>query len=358
MTRLRAVLGVLALVALSMVLAACGETQDDQESAGQAASGGQQEQQADPNAEIQQGLSLVSMPKQLGNPYEEIEHSGVAEAAEELGAEHRIVGPTDASASSQVPLINSTIQQSPDALIIAGNDPAAVAPALRRAAQRDIAVVSMDSDVATNARRIFINQASTEQIGQAQIEMVSEQIGGSGQIAILSATANAPNQNAWIRVMRDELEKPEYADIELVTVAYGDDDDQKSFQETQGLLRAYPELDGIIAPTTVGIAAAARYLSDSARKGEVAVTGLGTPNQMRQFVKDGTVEEFALWNPKDVGYLAGWAAASLVSGRITGAEGETFEAGRLGERTIGTEGEVILGPPTRFNRENIDDFDF
>jgi rhamnose transport system substrate-binding protein len=218
--------------------------------------------------------------------------------------------------------------------------------------------VAMDSDVAPDARTLFINQTSTQLIGEGQVKLISEQIGGKGEIAILSATANAPNQNAWIKVMKEELKKPEYKDVKLVKVAYGDDDDQKSFQETQGLIQAYPNLKGIISPTTVGVSAAARYLSSSPKKGEIKLTGLGTPNQMRKFVKDGTVTEFQLWVPKDVGYLAGQAAAALVSGRITGKEGETFEAGRLGEYTIGANGEIVLGPPTGFNKDNIDDFDF
>src|SRR5918999_733698 len=349
MSKPRALWLVVALLALFAV--AFGETQEDQEQAASEPSG--EEQKANPEGEIKQGLRIVSMPKQLGNPYEEIEHGGVAKAAEEIGATHEIVGPTDAGASSQVPLIQSTMQQDPDAFVIAGNDPNAVAPALRQMADRGIAVGSMDSDVAADARAFFVNQATTDEIGKAQIEMVAEQTGGEGQIAILSATANAPNQNSWIEVMEAELEKPEYADLELVEIAYGDDDDQKSFQETQGLMQAYPSLDAIIAPTTVGIAAAARYICDSRYRDQVKVTGLGTPNQMRKFVKDDCVEEFALWSPEDVGYLAGYASAALASGIITGAEGETFEAGELGEYTIGPEGEIVLGPPTRFNAENI-----
>jgi rhamnose transport system substrate-binding protein len=353
----RALLLVLAVLCLGLALGACGETQDDEPS-DESSAAQSSEGEANPEGEIKEGLSIVSMPKQLGNPYEEIEHGGVAKAAEEIGAEHRIVGPTDAGASSQVPLIQSTMQQEPDAFVIAGNDPNAVAPALKQMSDRGIAVGSMDSDVAADARAFFVNQASTEEIGVAQIEMASEQIGGKGQIAILSATANAPNQNAWIEVMEAELKKPEYSDIELVEVAYGDDDDQKSFQETQGLLQAYPDLDAIIAPTTVGIAAAGRYICGSRYEDQVKVTGLGTPNQMRKFVNSGCVEEFALWSPEDVGYLAGYAAASLASGIITGAEGETFEAGELGEYEIGADGEIVLGPPTRFNKENIGEFDF
>jgi rhamnose transport system substrate-binding protein len=223
---------------------------------------------------------------------------------------------------------------------------------------RKIAVVTYDSDAAKECRDVFINQASSEEIGRSEVKVISDLIGGKGKIAILSATANATNQNTWIGFMKDELKKPEYAGIKLVKVAYGDDDDQKSFQQTQGLLQAYPDLKGIIAPTTVGIAAAARYVSGSKYKGTVEVSGLGTPNQMRKFVKDGTVKKFELWNPGDLGYLASYAAAALASGQITGAQGETFKAGRLGQRTIGKDGEVILGPPTVFDKNNIDNFHF
>ena len=353
---LRALLAALALVA-ALVLAACGETQDDQESSGSSSSS-ESSGAADPNAEIPKGLKTVSIPKQLGNPYEEFEHSGIDEALQELGGSNRISGPTEASASSQISIINAAVQQKPDAIIIAGNDPGAVAPALKQAAQRDITVVGMDSDVAPDARKVFVNQVTTQLVGENQVESIGKQIDYKGEIAILSATANATNQNAWIKVMEETLKKPKYKDMKLVKTAYGDDDDQKSFQETQGLIQAYPNLKGIISPTTVGVAAAARYLSTSPQKGKVKLTGLGFPNQMRKFVKDGTVDEFQLWVPKDVGYLAGQAAAALVAGRITGKEGEKFTAGRLGEYTIGANGEIVLGPLTTFNAENIDDFDF
>jgi rhamnose transport system substrate-binding protein len=354
----RALTLVLALIAAALLVGACGSTRDESESEGGGRTSSADTQAANPNAPIKEGIKTVSIPKQLGNPYEEFEHSGIAEALEELGGSNRISGPTDASASSQVPIINATVQQKPDAIIIAGNDPNAVAPALKQAQRRGITVVGMDSDVAADARSVFVNQVTTELVGRNQVESIAKQIGNKGEIAILSATANATNQNAWIAAMREELKKPKYKGIKLVKVAYGDDDDQKSFQETQGLIQAYPNLKGIISPTTVGVAAAARYLSTSPQKGKVKLTGLGFPNQMRKFVKDGTVQEFQLWVPKDVGYLAGHAAAALVSGRITGKQGEKFEAGRLGEYTIGKNGEIVLGPLTTFNKDNIDDFDF
>ena len=357
----RRLLASVLVAALALVAAACGSTKNSSSSSSSGSSSpaaSTADAGANPNAAIPKGLKMVSIPKQLGNPYEEFEHSGVVEALKAMGGTDRIQGSTDAGASSQVPLINSIVQQKPAAIIIAGNDPNAVAPALKQAAARGVKVVAMDSDVAPDARSVFVNQVTTKLVGQNQVESIAKQIGNKGQIAILSATANATNQNAWIKVMKDTLKQPKYKNIKLVKVAYGDDDDQKSFQQTQGLLSAYPNLKGIISPTTVGVAAAARYLSTSPKKGKVKLTGLGFPNQMRKFVQNGTVDEFQLWVPKDVGYLAGYAAAALTSGQITGKEGETFKAGRLGERTIGKDGEIILGPPTGFNKQNIDKFNF
>jgi len=356
----RRLLASVLVAALAVFAAACGETKNSSSSGSSSQSSSTAISSGAANAEapIPKGLKTVSIPKQLGNPYEEFEHSGVTEALKELGGSNRIQGSTDAGASSQVPLINSIVQQKPSAIIIAGNDPNAVAPALKQAAQRGIKVVAMDSDVAPDARSVFVNQVTTKLVGQNQVESIAKQIGNKGQIAILSATANATNQNAWIKVMKDTLKQPKYKDIKLVKVAYGDDDDQKSFQQMQGLIQAYPNLKGVISPTTVGVAAAARYLSTSPEKGKVKLTGLGFPNQMRKFVDNGTVDEFQLWVPKDVGYLAGQAAAALVAGRITGKPGETFTAGRLGKYTIGPNSEIVLGPLTTFNKENIGKFDF
>jgi rhamnose transport system substrate-binding protein len=354
--RSRPIAATAAVCALVVAVAGCsGTTKEsakdgtDQNSAGA---------KADPDAPIKKGLKIAFLPKQINNPYFTIlDDSGIA-AAEELGATAKEVGSSDAKASSQVSYINTLVQQRQDAILIAANDPNAVCGPLKTARQQKIKIVTYDSDTGKDCRDLFINQASSEQIGRSQVQNIAEQLGHKGEIAVLSATQNATNQNTWIGFMTDELKKPEYKNMKLVTVAYGDDNDQKSFQETQGLLKAYPNLKGIISPTSVGIAAAARYISGSSYKGKVVLNGLGTPNQMRAYVKDGTVEQFALWDPKKLGRLGAHAAAALASGRITGAQGEKFTAGDLGEYTIGKDGEVILGPPTVFDRNNIDDFDF
>jgi len=311
--------------------------------------------------EIRPGLKIAFLPKQVNNPYfDTSDNQGGKVAVEEFGGEFLQSGPTEAGASAQVSYINTLSQQQFDAIVVSANDKDAICGALNEARQAGAKVITYDSDTNPECRDLFINQATAEGIAASQLQLISDAIGPEGgEIAILSATANATNQNAWIEMMQAELESnPDYANLELVDVVYGDDDDQKSFTEAQGLLARHPNLKGIISPTTVGVAAAARYLSGSEYKGQVQLTGLGTPNQMRAYIEDGTVKSFALWNPADLGYLAAYAAASLASGLITGSEGETFDAGRLGEYTIGDNATVLLGDPFVFDAGNIDEFDF
>jgi rhamnose transport system substrate-binding protein len=346
-------LGLIAAAALA--LASCGSTK---ESTSNDQSASKPKSTATAAAKDASSLTIAFLPKQLNNPYFTISDNGGKTAVEGLGAKFQRVGPSEATASSQVSYINTLTTQKVSAIVISANDANAVAPALEKAANAGIKVISYDSDTAPQARQIFINQANSEDLGRSEVQLLAKQINNEGQIAILSATANATNQNTWIKFMKDELKKPEYSKMKLVKVAYGDDKDQKSFQETQGLLQAYPDLKGIISPTTVGIAAAARYLQSSKYKGKVQLTGLGTPNQLRKFVKDGTIQAFELWDPGKLGQLAGFAAVALSSGEISGAEGDKFKAGDMGEKTVGANGEVLLGPPTVFDKNNIDDFDF
>jgi rhamnose transport system substrate-binding protein len=333
------------ILALALGVAACGDDDDGGGGGGGSQASGSSEA---PN--------IAFLPKAVNNPYFDVAAKGAETAANDLGGKFKQVGPSEASAPAQVPFINTLMQQQVDAIAVSANDPNALVPSLKRAMQTGVKVVTYDSDVAPEGRTLFINQATADKIAQIQVKLISDQIGGKGDIAILSAASTATNQNAWIATMKEELKKPEYSGLKLVKVAYGNDDDQKSFQETNGLLQAYPNLKGIISPTTVGIAAAARALDS--KNSDVKLTGLGTPNQMREFVKNGTVESFALWDPGKLGELAYYAAAALVSGEIKGEPGEKFKAGELGEYTVGENGEVVLGPPTVFDKKNIDDFDF
>jgi rhamnose transport system substrate-binding protein len=222
-------------------------------------------------------------------------------------------------------------------------------------------VVSADSDV-TCPNHLFINQAVTATIGESEVDLLAKEIGSSGQIAILSAAATATNQNSWIVYMKKELKK--YPKMKLVTTVYGNDDPATSLTVLQGLLSAYPNLRGIISPTTVGISTAAQYLdTHKSLLKHLTLTGLGLPSQMKKYVLDGTVKEFELWNPINLGRLAGYAVANLASGAIKIKAGQSFTAPGLGKYTIlkaadGTGPSIVLGPPFVFNKSNVAKFKF
>ncbi|MGW0289142.1 rhamnose ABC transporter substrate-binding protein [Streptomyces tuirus] len=342
---------------LALALTACGGTtkKDVANEGGSAATAGK----ADPNAATKKGLTVGFLPKQVNNPYFTSADKGGEKALKELGSSYKEVGPSSATdTAGQVSYVNTLTQQQVDAMAVSAQDPGALCTALKQAMKNGIKVVTYDSDTTADCRNAFVSQASAEDLGRTEVQLLAKQIDYKGEIAILSAAQTATNQNTWIDFMKDELKKPEYKNMKLVKTAYGNDDAQQSFQQTQGLLQEYPNLKGIISPTTVGIKAAAQYLSGSKYKGKVKLTGLGTPNDMRKYVKNGTVEAFELWDPAKLGELAARTAVALSSGQITGKEGETFKAGSMGDYTIGKDGVISLGKPTVFDAKNIDQFNF
>lgn len=294
--------------------------------------------------------------KDVQNPYMQKVYDGFEKACKEIGAEPLYKGPEAATPEKQIEIINQLVAQNVAGIAIAANDPDALQPALTEAMDAGIKVISLDSAVNKDSRQTHIQQADPEKIGRGLIQAAYEMVDGNGGIAVLSATAQATNQNLWIEWMKKELEEnPEkYANTPLVKVAYGDDDPTKSTSETQALLTD-SSIKVIIAPTTVGMLAAGKVLQD--KQSDVKLTGLGLPSEMAPFIEDGTCPWMYLWNPVDIGYLSGYTMDALVKGTITGDVGGSFNAGDLGEKKIteaadgGTE--VMLGDPFKFDTENI-----
>ena len=294
--------------------------------------------------------------KDVNNPYMQKVYEGFETACKAIGVTPLYKGPEAATAEKQIEIINQLVNQNVALIAIAANDADALQPALEVAMNKGIKVISLDSAVNKDSRMVHIQQADPEKIGRVLIQAASKMVDGEGGIAVLSATAQATNQNLWIEWMKTELEEnaAQYEKTPLITVVYGDDDPTKSTSETNALLQN-PDVDIIIAPTTVGMLAAGKVLQDTGS--EVLLTGLGLPSEMAPFIEDGTCPWMYLWNPIDIGYLAAYTGKALVDGTITGTEGDTFSAGDMGEKSVtaaadgGTE--VMLGDPFEFNAENI-----
>ena len=296
------------------------------------------------------------------NAEETADEDAFKETAEAEGATVDVVYPEAATADAQIKVLDNLISQQPDAICISANDVNALQAKLEEAMDAGIKVSSFDSAPNKDSRQVFVNQAGTQAVGQALMDAVLDISGGEGQFAILSATSQSANQNAWIDAMKSIMEGDEkYSKLELVEVAYGDDEPQKSTDQTAALLQNYPDLKVICAPTTVGIAAAAKYLQDN--ESACKLTGLGLPSEMQEYTGDDDAHScpyFYLWDMEGLGKLSAYATMALVKGDITGAEDETFTAGDMGEFTItkadddGTE--IVLGEPLQFTPENVADY--
>lgn len=302
------------------------------------------------------GKTFAMVGKDVSNPYMQKMYEGFQNACKEMDVKAVYRGPDLATPEKQIELINQLTAQNVALIAIAANDSEALQPALKNAMDKGVKVVSVDSAVNPESRMIHIQQADPEKIGRGLVQAAYEMVGGEGGMAVLSATAQATNQNLWISWMKKEIEEnPEkYAKTPLVKVAYGDDDPTKSTSETNALL-TNPEVKVIIAPTTVGMLAAGKVLQD--KGSDVKLTGLGLPSEMAQYIESGVCPWMYLWNPVDIGYLTAYTGRALVTGETKGNEGEKFGAGELGEKEVteaadgGTE--VMLGEPFKFDSKNI-----
>ncbi|WP_131113549.1 rhamnose ABC transporter substrate-binding protein [Lichenihabitans psoromatis] len=300
-------------------------------------------------------VKIALVVKSLGNGFFDAAHKGAEEAAKELGGVQIVyTGPTTTTAEGQIEVINSLISQKVDAIAVSANDKDAVVPVLKRAMQRGIKVISWDSAVAPEGRMLHLNPSSNALIGNMCLKLAADALpGGKGDVAILSATVTSTNQNTWIEEMKKAL--PKYPGLNLVTTVYGDDLSDKSYRETQGLLQKFPNVKVIIAPTSVGIVAAAQAVKDAGKIGQVYVTGLGLPSEMAGAVHAGATKSFAIWNPIDLGYSATELAYDLVKG-AKAEPGAELPMGRMGKLKLDAGNEGAMADPFVYDKTNVDEF--
>lgn len=306
-------------------------------------------------AQAQDNVRIALVVKALGIGFFEAAAEGAEEAAAELGnVEIIYTGPTDTTAEGQIEVINALIAQQVDAIAVSANDTDALVPALKKAMQRGITVISWDSGVAPEGRELHLNPSSNALIGNMIIKLAADHLPDGGEVALLSATTTSTNQNIWIEEMNKVMGN--YPGIEVVSTVYGDDLADKSYREAQGLMQTHPDLDAIIAPTSVGIVAAAKAVEDAGKVGQVNVTGLGLPSEMAGAIAAGSSKSFAIWNPIDLGYSATMLAYNLATDAAEAAPGAEIPMGRMGALTLDDNNEGAMADPFVYDASNIDQF--
>jgi rhamnose transport system substrate-binding protein len=301
-------------------------------------------------------MKIALVVKSLGNGFFDAANKGAQEAAKEIGGVEVIyTGPTSATAEGQIEIINSLIAQQVKAIAISANDPDALVPALKKAMDRGITVISWDSGVAAGGRQMHLNPSDTDLIGETIIKLAADYLPEGGDVAILSASSTATNQNAWIAAAKKVL-PTKFPKIKLVATVYGDDDSVKSTNEAKGLIASYPNLKAIIAPTTVGVVAAAQVVTDQKLIGKINVTGLALPSEFKKFIDNGASHAVALWNPIDLGYSAVYLAYQIAAKKAEPKPGAKISIGKVGSVTLDDNNAAAMAPPFKFDKSNIEQF--
>lgn len=308
-----------------------------------------------PGAKSARRLRMGMMPKLIGISYFNACQKGAVEAAKELGIDLIYDGPPVDKADLQAQMVDEWTALGYDIIAVAPNDPEVIAPALKRAKDAGIVVLTWDADANPSAsgRATFVNQAPVEAIGNTLVDIMAEGIGGKGKTVIVTGSATSPNQNAWMKVMEARLAE-KYPQIQRLETLVPEEDQNRARQMTFDVLNAHRDLAGVWGITSVSLPGAAEAVRQAHKSGKVFVTGLSLPNTIRSYVKDGTIPKFVLWNPVDLGYLTVHVAKRLAEGPLQPGE---YTFGRLKSIRV-TPGEVILGPPLVFDKNNLDAYDF
>lgn len=310
-------------------------------------------------------VKMVLLPKFLGIAVFDEAHDGAEEAAKELQNPEPLVytGPTaENSAAGQIEIVTNQTTQGVNGLMISNNAGDQLAPAAKAARDKGISVVTWDSPIpSAEGEQVFVAQVDFNETGTVMADMALNILGADGgKFAILSASPDAANQNAWIAAMKEALKDPKYAKLELVDTVYGNDQSEESYKQALALVDKYPDLKLIMAPTTVGIAAAAKAMQDENLCDKVKVSGLGLPAEMVSYTLNGCAPQFALWSFTDLGYLTYYLTYLLADGQLKGVEGEQFNAGRMGNYTITKDPtranglRVLMGPFTIYDKTNVE----
>jgi rhamnose transport system substrate-binding protein/rhamnose transport system permease protein len=297
---------------------------------------------------------IALMPKAKGDPYFVSCKQGAEEAAKELGVELLWDGPTDLDPAKQNEVVEAWITRGVDVIAVSVENKVGISTVLRKAKEKGIKVITWDADAERDARDFLINQATPQGIGYTLTDEAARILNNKGEFAIITASLSAANQNEWIKFIKERLAQ-KYPDLKLVAIQPSEGDRDRAFAETQTVLKVHPNVKLVMAIAAPAVPGAAEAVQQSGRK-DVKVTGLSLPNMNKPYVHAGVVESVVLWNTVDLGYLTVYAANSLITGELKQGDKE-LRAGRLGTVEVAP-GEVRLGAPFIFNKDNIDRFNF
>ncbi len=344
------------ILVFGMVLTSCSSQQTETEKK----ESGEKETQVEKGAEQEKGNekkpTIVVMPKLTGIPYFNASEAGAMKAAEDLGVEVIYTGPTKADAAEQVKMIEDLISKGVDAIAVAPNDPAALTPVLQKARDKGILILDWDTPAEQSVVDYSVHQIDDVEYGEHYIDLLVERMGDTGDFAIVTGGLSAANLNSWIDAALSYAGE-KYPNLNLVTDVVGSDEKQQiAYQKTLELLKAYPDLKGMLGFSTPAPIGMGQAIQEKGMQDQITLIGCALPGDSKPYLMDGSIDVATLWDPSKLGYLTVYIANEGLKGNKLEGEIEVPEIGKVSVEEDGKT--IIMGPPTDFLKDNVDQFDF
>jgi simple sugar transport system substrate-binding protein len=345
------------LMVFALILSACGSKNDNSGSSASSNPPAEGSSSAGNSSDSGKKLKIAVVPKLIGIPYFNASETGAKKAGTDLGVEVIYTGPTQADAAQQVKVIEDLISQKVDVIAVAPNDAASLTPVLKKAKEQGIKVMDWDTPADQSVVELSVHQIDDEVFGRTIADKLVEKMGtDAGEIAIITGGLSASNLNTWIDWGKKQLEE-KYPNVKLVTDKIASDEKQQvAYQKTLDLLKAYPNLKGIMAYSTVAPLGAAQAVKEKGLQGKVVVVGTALPTDSKPFLTDDSLSSALLWDPGALGYLTVALAKDLAEGKMPKDGQDVPNVGKIQVKSDNKT--VIMGPPTEFTKDNADQFKF
>jgi simple sugar transport system substrate-binding protein len=288
-------LHLISLLVILSLLAACSP-------AAPAATGGDKEP-----------YEIAVVVKITGIPWFNVVETGVQRAAKELNVNAYQTGPAQADPAQQVKIVEDLVAKGVDAIAVVPNDAKALEPVFKKAREKGIIIITHESTDQVGMDYDFELIENTK-FGQHAWDQLVKHMGDTGEYAIFVGGLTVPGHNFWADA-GIEYAKTKYPNLTLVTerIPCGEDA-ELARQKTLELIKAYPNLKGIVGFGSLGPIGAAQALQEKGMTDQVAVVGTVIPSHAAPYLKDGAMKEGLLWNPGDAGYGMVWLAKYMLDG--------------------------------------------
>jgi len=314
-----------------------------------------QQNQTETNKASKGKIAFVTFSS--GVPYFEVSAAGAIKTGKDLGYEVVYKGPANADSAAEIQIINDIVNQGEvKAIVVACMDSSSIVPALKKAREAGITVITWDLDCEPEGRDYYAGLMDLTIIGNAWIDSMVRSSGDSGQYAIIMATLTNEFMNKRIENMK-EYAAEKYPNLKLMTVESCDADPQKAYQISKDLIMKYPDLKCIATVSTEAFSSAAKAIEDEGKIGKVYVVGGLTPNLAKPAFKSGASLESVLWDP---GKWAGFAvsvAAQVVEGKKFDQLGKVDITGYPKAELV-TKDTLYYYELLTFTPNNVDQYDF